>query len=431
MAPKNIRGFEVEVCVRCGAVITDAAVLDVLAGDDDIPARNAATPSAPPPRWLHRSAEPPDPLYTGVRDPEDLATEEAPHPALEVEPGPPPRRTPPPPRRRPILSQPPPVPSRAPVPPRREAVASPPPAPTPRKPAASDIPSRPPTKPSEPRALTPAAKNYRVNSPTLMPDYDDAEDATYVEPGLGALFPASDSRQAGPTFEFNDIPTEEEAPKASAAESSTAPRPVDRFYAPSHDPLVSSWERRRQRNRRNLIALAIFTWVAIFAAVGFLGWMAWNRAQPTARPAVHHPEPASLRAARPQPEAEVAPPTAPEPAPVAPAAAPAPRPAPAVAPAPRPAPAPRGPSRRSLIDRGWSLVESDPVAAAAAFDDALALRPGDAEANYGYGYALIRQGNPPASRLYLCRALVGADVETQREVNALLTNNGLNCDGAP
>ncbi|MFT6142711.1 MAG: hypothetical protein ACJAZO_003978 [Myxococcota bacterium] len=58
----------------------------------------------------------------------------------------------------------------------------------------------------------------------------------------------------------------------------------------------------------------------------------------------------------------------------------------------------------------------------------MAERPSDAEANYGYGYSLVRQGNPQAATFYLCRSLAGANTETRREVAALLGRNGLTCD---
>jgi Flp pilus assembly protein TadD len=73
-------------------------------------------------------------------------------------------------------------------------------------------------------------------------------------------------------------------------------------------------------------------------------------------------------------------------------------------------------------------VESNPVAAAELFAEALEVRPGDHEANYGYGYAMVRAGNVAAARSYLCRAQGASDIEIRREVASLLERNALTCD---
>lgn len=89
-------------------------------------------------------------------------------------------------------------------------------------------------------------------------------------------------------------------------------------------------------------------------------------------------------------------------------------------------PAPR-PRLQTLLDRGWSQVVDAPEAAAESFRRALDLEPGDAEANYGYGYALLRQGDPSRAKPFLCQAQQGGDIEVTRDVQALLAQNGLTC----
>jgi hypothetical protein len=132
------------------------------------------------------------------------------------------------------------------------------------------------------------------------------------------------------------------------------------------------------------------------------------------------PAPVSLDEALPEPAPVLE--AAPEPVPV-PAAEPEPiveAPSPAVAPSPRA-------RARALVDQGWSLVGRDPNAAASRFQDALALDPGSADANYGVGYSLLKQGEPDGARPWLCTALRTGDLEVQRDVQSLLDSNSLSC----
>jgi hypothetical protein len=123
--------------------------------------------------------------------------------------------------------------------------------------------------------------------------------------------------------------------------------------------------------------------------------------------------------------------------PVPRATSPAPVPA-----APNPGPPPSSPSSdppapvqpaapastvRGLVDQGWTLVEHDIPAATARFESALARRPAHPDANYGLGYVLLRQGRTLDARPYLCRALDGADITTQREITGLLARHQLSC----
>ena len=89
---------------------------------------------------------------------------------------------------------------------------------------------------------------------------------------------------------------------------------------------------------------------------------------------------------------------------------------------------PKSKSRRDFIDAGWNLVESNPGRAAKSFRQALELNRGDFEANYGYGYAMLKQGDPAEARHYLCIASGSNDKETQREVLAVLGRNGMSCN---
>jgi hypothetical protein len=138
------------------------------------------------------------------------------------------------------------------------------------------------------------------------------------------------------------------------------------------------------------------------------------------------------------PPGTIAPPTPPvEAVTSAPSAVPAP-PDPVVAVAPPPArpaaPSPSKPSRprnngsiSAMIGEGWSQVETAPARAADAFGRALETRPGDPEASYGMGYALLRLGQTDRAVGHLCRAL-GGSAEVRREVSALLARNNLKCD---
>jgi hypothetical protein len=442
-ALRKVRGFEVEACVRCGAVLMDASDLDVIAaGGQDVRTPvplSTATPSAPPPRWIHKDPSPPQPLYTQVLLPPDPSTEETQAPTVvdghAVTSEPPPKREPPP-----------------------EGLPEAP-VPTPHTPRSAG-PRRRSLKSA--RTSTPAPPIFRDSerrgsSPTMMPDV-----APTGEPELGNFGSAAPGRQ-GPTFDLpKDPDATEEIDNANAArqatpvsQKTTAPRPPNRAPAALDDPALTEWTRKRSRTRRRLVQVATATWLAIFLALAAVGYLAWQgraltnagspppdepltptQQEPPGVPgligeedAVDDAEPVDatppvaspLSAAEPQAEVEAEPTTEP-------AVAPEPTPVSLPVVAPQPAARPTRPSRQALIDRGWSSVENDPLAAAAAFDRAMAERPSDAEANYGYGYSLVRQGNPQAATFYLCRSLAGANTETRREVAALLGRNGLTCD---
>lgn len=140
------------------------------------------------------------------------------------------------------------------------------------------------------------------------------------------------------------------------------------------------------------------------------------------------PQPAKPATERPKPvpEAPAAPaPVKPPPVP-APQAAPPPKPAPAPSPEPGPAPAPSGPG--ALVNAGWGSVDRDLARAEDLFSQALALAPGHSEANYGYGYVLLKQGRVAEAKIPLCSALASGKPQSQLEIRALLSKNSMSCE---
>ena len=114
---------------------------------------------------------------------------------------------------------------------------------------------------------------------------------------------------------------------------------------------------------------------------------------------------------------------------VAPEPQPEPQPAPAPVPVPAPEPvAPKAPSTTSLIDRGWSLMSKDPAEAATAFKQALDAGPSNAEAAYGYGYAMAKQGDSESGKTYLCQAVNARDERLANEVRGVASGFGISCD---
>ena len=81
-----------------------------------------------------------------------------------------------------------------------------------------------------------------------------------------------------------------------------------------------------------------------------------------------------------------------------------------------------------MVKAGWSAVDADPAKAEDLFAQALALAPGNGDANYGYGYVLLKRGGTAKAKTYLCRALLKGDAQTSREIRALLSKNALTCE---
>ena len=133
--------------------------------------------------------------------------------------------------------------------------------------------------------------------------------------------------------------------------------------------------------------------------------------------------------APPVPAVPAAPPPKPEPPPK-PTPAPPPKPAsPVPSPVPGPAPEPPPPSGpAAMVKAGWAAVDSDPGKAEDLFAQALALAPGHSDANYGYGYVLLKRGAAAEAEAPLCSALASGTPQSQREIRALLSKNSMSCE---
>ncbi len=102
-------------------------------------------------------------------------------------------------------------------------------------------------------------------------------------------------------------------------------------------------------------------------------------------------------------------------------------------PEPKPKPEPKRPAPKvdptaAALAAGWNNVDNNPSAALQSFQRVLDRNASHPEANYGYGYAKIKLGDAAGAKPYLCTALAGAGVETQRDVTSILASNGLSCD---
>lgn len=102
-----------------------------------------------------------------------------------------------------------------------------------------------------------------------------------------------------------------------------------------------------------------------------------------------------------------------------------PAPAPAVDPTPRSA---ASPSLAQLRDRGWAAMDGGRIQSAIeTFERAVAKSPGDAEANYGLGYALLQASQKERANGPLCVAQKSGSTSIKREVAGFLERNGLSC----
>mgnify|MGYP000719228804 CR=1 FL=1 len=76
-----------------------------------------------------------------------------------------------------------------------------------------------------------------------------------------------------------------------------------------------------------------------------------------------------------------------------------------------------------------ALDNSYPSGGEAKFRQALEAEPGNMDARYGLGYALLKQGSAAAAGSELCAVLRGGvAVDVEREVKGLLDKNELKCD---
>ena len=82
----------------------------------------------------------------------------------------------------------------------------------------------------------------------------------------------------------------------------------------------------------------------------------------------------------------------------------------------------------ALVKRGWDNLDSNAGAAKTSFRQALDKQPAHAEANYGYGYLLLQEGNASGARSYLCKAMTSSDVDTRNEVTGVMGAANLSCD---
>lgn len=77
--------------------------------------------------------------------------------------------------------------------------------------------------------------------------------------------------------------------------------------------------------------------------------------------------------------------------------------------------------------QGWNEVDADPGKAAVTFKKAVDKSPGDVEANYGYGYALLLSGQTDAAVKPLCKARNTTQADILQDVNGLLASRQLSC----
>ena len=129
---------------------------------------------------------------------------------------------------------------------------------------------------------------------------------------------------------------------------------------------------------------------------------------------------------------EVPPPPAPDapskpaPEPATPASAETAKAEPPAKPAPAAPEADPPDAMGRLVDQGWSQVESDPAAARKAFQQVLDQDPSHDEANYGFGYSLLMESHPDASK-YLCKARRASDPDVRQDVVGLIVTYSLSC----
>jgi hypothetical protein len=138
------------------------------------------------------------------------------------------------------------------------------------------------------------------------------------------------------------------------------------------------------------------------------------------------PGPKATATPKPTPKATVTPKPTPKATAASPEIPPTPKPTPKATATPKTKPA-SDTSWKSRVDQGWRIVEREPTTAADHFKRALAVVPNNADANYGYGYAMLKIGKLADATTHLCRARAG-DVSMQREVAGLLAEHELSCD---
>jgi Flp pilus assembly protein TadD len=82
-----------------------------------------------------------------------------------------------------------------------------------------------------------------------------------------------------------------------------------------------------------------------------------------------------------------------------------------------------------LVDQGWTALDAGNASSAAGFfEQAASLMPSSVDANYGLGYAYVKQGRMPEAKVRLCKARARAGATDKREIEAVLTGAGLSCE---
>ncbi len=330
------------------------------------------------------------------------------------------------------------------------APPAPAPAPLPSAPPVAAPPSPPDVPSVTPQAEVVASElppQPHREMPASIPRFDD-------EPGFPTPQPAR--RTPGDTIAPGDFSSDEGDWLGDAP--GPAPEPIAGVF---DEPLVmfgsgdaddadfdrelkAMAARRAQRNRMVMLAVVAVAALLLLAgggiyATGLLGDGGGGAdgdgdltaapatepaPKPEAAPAAGSDDEKAAAAPAAEPALAPKPKAADKPAPPKPAAPPAPAPPKPAAP---PAPAPKA-SASALVDRGWAAVSGSPNKALTYFEQALERKPGDAEASYGLGYALLQLGRAPEAKPHLCRALRSGSTQTRRDVQGMLGQNSMSCD---
>ena len=281
----------------------------------------------------------------------------------------------------------------------------------------------------------------------LPPPTDETEQN---EPGLGGMFD-----RLGP--ETDEVPTTIDQSWATRQQNTLEPETVQsqpelgsmsmhgEFQPQRVDPSISDYGNQgRRRNRLLLLAaLAIVFFVGVpliaVATLTVLQNQEGNARKPSPTSVPGQSMADALTRDPVTPPTEVAPDSEAKAPSTAPSAPPEPKSevtvetpeTPPVQPAPKPKEAPAKPkpsaSSTNTTSAGWNKVNSDPAAATVIFQTVLDGNPGDADARYGLGYAMLQAGDATGALPHLCRARSRGGVEIQREVTGLLSTKGLSC----
>ena len=73
------------------------------------------------------------------------------------------------------------------------------------------------------------------------------------------------------------------------------------------------------------------------------------------------------------------------------------------------------------------MVDARPAQAQRLFRQALDVEPQNEEAGYGYGYALLLQGQDAEATTWMCRFRNSSDPEIRQEVAGIVRSHALQC----